>query len=69
LREHENFGGYRSSPTYARGSPGNIPPPVPEKVPINAAQEDWNTLSEEMRRIDIGVGGGERRNRRGRYGL
>ena len=69
LREHENYGGYGSSPTYARGSPGNIPPPVPGKVPINAAQEDWNTLSEEMRRIDIGVGGGERRNRRSRYGL
>ena len=68
LREHENFGGYGSSPTNARGSPGNIPPPVPGKVPINAGQEDWNTsaLSEEMRRIDIGVGG---RNRRSRYGL
>ncbi|KAL2045258.1 hypothetical protein N7G274_002341 [Stereocaulon virgatum] len=69
LREHENFGGYGNSSTYARGSPGNIPPPVPEKVPINAAQEDWNTLSEEMRRIDIGVGGGERKNRRSRYGI
>ncbi|KAK4694101.1 hypothetical protein P7C71_g3420, partial [Lecanoromycetidae sp. Uapishka_2] len=71
LREHENYGGYNSSPTYARGSPGNIPPPIPSKVPIGAPQEDWgmNALSEEMKRIDIGVGGGQRGARRSRYGL
>lgn len=71
LREHENFGGYNSSPTYARGSPGNIPPPIPGKVPIGAPQEDWgmSALSEEMRNIDIGVGGGQRGQRRSRYGL
>lgn len=71
LREHENFGGYNSCPMYARGSPGNIPPPIPNKVPIGAPQEDWgaSALSEEMRRIDIGVGGGQRGARRSRYGF
>ena len=71
LRERENYGGYGSSPTYARTSPGNIPPPIPGKVPIHAGQEDWSmsALSEEMKRIDIGVGGGQGRNRRSRYGL
>jgi len=71
LREHENYGGYNSSPTYARGSPGNVPPPIPSKGPIGAPQEDWgmSALSEEMRRIDIGVGGGQRGVRRSRYGL
>ena len=66
LRERENYGGYGSSPTY-----GNIPPPVPGKVPIHAGQEDWSmsALSEEMKRIDIGVGGGQGRNRRSRYGV
>ena len=66
LRERENYGGYGSSPTY-----GNIPPPVPGKVPIHVGQEDWSmsALSEEMKRIDIGVGGGQGRNRRSRYGV
>ncbi len=70
LRERENYGGYGSSPTYARTSPGNIPPPIPGKVPIHAGQEDWSmsALSEEMKSIDIGVGGGQGRNRRSRYG-
>ena len=69
LREHENYG-YGNSPTYARTSPGGIPPPIPGKLPLSAAtgQEDWgmNALSEEMRRIDIGAGQG--RSRRTRYG-
>ena len=58
LREHENYG-YNSSPTYARNLPIG-PPPVPAKVPLAMAQEDYgmNALSEEMSRIDIGVGGG-----------
>ena len=63
---------YGNSPTYARGSPGGAPPPVPGKVPLSAGvgQEGWNVnaLSEEMRRIDIGVGGGQGRVRRTRYG-
>ena len=66
LREHDRYGGYNNSPSYG----GNgIPPPVPGKVPIGAAQEDWSmsALSEEMKRIDIGVGGGHRSPRRGRY--
>ena len=42
---------------YPRISPGNIPPPVPGKVPIGGGKEDWgDALSEEMRRIDIGSG-------------
>lgn len=43
---------------YPRISPGNVPPPVPGKVPIGGGKEDWGTdaLSEEMRRIDIGSG-------------
>lgn len=65
LRERENYGGYGSSPTYGRPSPGNIPPPIPGKVPISGGQEDWDAhaLSEEMSRIDIGVGGGQGRQR------
>ncbi|KAI4272607.1 MAG: hypothetical protein L6R38_006558 [Xanthoria sp. 2 TBL-2021] len=66
LREHENYG-YGSSPTYNRHSPSGIPPPIPGKVPIAMGQEDWrDPLSEELSRIDIGVGGG--RARRTRYG-
>ncbi|KAI4108491.1 MAG: hypothetical protein LQ345_007102 [Seirophora villosa] len=66
LREHENYG-YGSSPTYSRSSPSGIPPPLPGKVPIGMGQEDWrrDALSEELSRIDIGVGGG--RTTRGRY--
>lgn len=42
---------------YPRISPGNVPPPVPGKVPIGGGKEDWgDALSEEMRRIDIGSG-------------
>lgn len=42
----------------SRVLPGNVPPPVPGKVPIGRGKEDWGTdaLSEEMRRIDIGSG-------------
>ncbi|KAL8875060.1 MAG: hypothetical protein Q9192_009107, partial [Flavoplaca navasiana] len=67
LREHENYG-YGNSPTYSRHSPGGIPPPIPGKVPIAMGQEDWrrDPLSEELSRIDIGVGGG--RTRRTRFG-
>ncbi|KAL8717705.1 MAG: hypothetical protein Q9225_005082 [Loekoesia sp. 1 TL-2023] len=67
LQEHENYG-YGNSPTYNRPSPTGIPPPVPGKVPIAMGQEDWrrDPLSEELSRIDIGVGGG--RMRRTRYG-
>ena len=70
LRENEIVGSYgKSSPIYGNRSPGSLPPPIPGKVPIGSGQEDWgmSALSEEMRRIDIGVGG---RNppRRARYG-
>ena len=73
LREHENYGygsspNYNDSPSYGgRPSPSGIPPPVPGKVPIGAAQEDWrrDPLSEELSRIDIGVGGGRARRRYG----
>ena len=42
---------------YSRVSPGNVPPPVPSKLPIGGGKEDWgDALSEEMRRIDIGSG-------------
>ena len=66
FQERENHGGYGSSLTYGRPSQGNIPPPIPGKVPIGGGQEDWDAsaLSEEMRRIDIGVGGGQGRSRR-----
>ena len=68
-REPENHG-YGSSPTYARNSPGGLPPPIPGKIPITAGQEEWggDALTEEMRRIDIGVGGGQSRVRRSRFG-
>lgn len=71
VREYENYD-YGSSPTYARKSLGSVPPPIPGKVPLSAGtgQEDWgmSALSEEMRRIDIGVGAGQGRSRRNRYG-
>lgn len=66
---HEH-GNYYSSPMYDAGnSPGGAPPPVPGKIPILPAQGEWgvNALSEEMRRIDIGVGG-QARSRRSRFG-
>ncbi|KAL8931259.1 MAG: hypothetical protein Q9211_007103, partial [Gyalolechia sp. 1 TL-2023] len=68
LQEQENYG-YGGSPTYNRPSPtAIIPPPVPGKVPMGMGPEDWrrDPLSEELSRIDIGVGGG--RMRRSRYG-
>lgn len=69
VREHDNC--YNNgSPTYnMRNSPGGAPPPVPRKIPIAPAQDEWgvNALSEEMRRIDIGVGG-QVRSRRSRFG-
>ncbi|KAL8964503.1 MAG: hypothetical protein Q9183_004405 [Haloplaca sp. 2 TL-2023] len=62
LRENENYG-YGSSPGYGRHPPAHAPP-VPGKVPIGTGmgQEDWrrDPLSEELSRIDIGVGGGSR---------
>ena len=71
LRERENYAGHGGSPSYGRPSLGNIPPPVPGKVPIGGGQEDWDSsaLSEEISRIDIGVGEGSGRTRRSRYGL
>ena len=72
LRERENGAYPNGSPTYAnnRYHEGSIPPPVPGKIPIRSGQEDWasNSLSEEMSRIDIGIGGG-RRTRVQRYGF
>lgn len=76
LREHVNYGMSGSSPGYSWDSP-NGPPPVPAKVPlaVGTGQEDWvmngetSALSEEMRRIDIGVGPGSGgRVRQSRYG-
>ena len=69
LKEHVNYGA-NSSPGYPGSSPIG-PPPIPAKVPLAAGQEDWgrDALSEEMRRIDIGVGPGlGARVRRSRYG-
>ena len=68
LREHVNYG-HGSSPMYPRSSPSG-PPPVPAKIPVDRGQEDWGShaLSEEMSRIDIGVGSGNSRVRRSRYG-
>lgn len=73
MRENENYSYSNGSPIYARGlSDNNIPPPVPGKIPISAgrAEEEWDrsALSEEMKRIDIGVGGGQPRSRRNRFG-
>ena len=56
---------------YGSGSPGHgAPPPVPGKIPIASgeSQMGMSALSEEMSRIDIGVGGGQARSRRSRYG-
>ena len=68
LREQVNYGMINTPPN-SRSSP-NVPPPVPAKIPISKSQEDWGTdaLSEEMRRMDIGVGTGTARTRRSRYG-
>ena len=71
LRENVNYG-YGNSPSYSRNSPIAIPPPIPAKVALlGSGQEDWGSsaLSEEMKRIDIGVGaGGSSRVRRSRFG-
>ncbi|MCJ1326307.1 hypothetical protein MMC10_002971 [Thelotrema lepadinum] len=57
LREHPNYGSYGNSPSYARGSPGGLPP-VPAKVPMGAEQEDWDVggMEDEFSSIDIGPG-------------
>ena len=72
LRERENGAHSSSSPTYGNRShhQGSIPPPIPGKIPIGGEQEDWDSsaLSEEMSRIDIGVGAG-RKTRVQRYGF
>lgn len=62
--------GQAGSP-YSSGSPGyGVPPPVPGKIPIASGERTMgmNALSEEMSRIDIGVGGGQARSRRSKYG-
>ncbi len=66
LREHQNYG-YGGSPMYARGSPVGAPP-IPGKMSIAAGQEDYgmSALSQELQRIDIGVGAGSGRTRRSR---
>lgn len=68
--------GYGSdgSPGYGmKDSKNGVPPPVPGKVPISTGSSNnddmsLSVLSEEMRRIDIGVGGGQSRSRRSRFG-
>ena len=68
--------GYGSdgSPGYGmKDSKNGVPPPVPGKVPISTGPSNnddmsLSVLSEEMRRIDIGVGGGQSRSRRSRFG-
>ena len=69
LRKHEQYG-YNNQTPYSRDSTVGSAPPVPGKIPLHAGHEDWNNraLSEEMSRIDIGVGGGARA-RRSRYGF
>ena len=70
LRERENGSYANSRPYYGNRSPRDIPPPVPGKIPIGNGQEDWanSSLSEEMSRIDIGIGGGHRTRAR-KYGF
>lgn len=67
--------GYGSdgSPGYNVSDSPGVPPPVPGKIPISAGPSNdddmsLSVLSEEMRRIDIGVGGGQSRSRRSRFG-
>lgn len=67
----ETHGYGQTGSTYSSGSPSHgIPPPVPGKIPIASGERDMgmSALSEEMRRIDIGVGGGQARSRRSRFG-
>lgn len=71
IREYGN-GSDGSPGSNMRDSPG-LPPPVPGKIPISAGPRNdddmsLSVLSEEMRRIDIGVGGGQPRSRRSRFG-
>lgn len=71
IREYGN-GSDGSPGSNVRDSPG-LPPPVPGKIPIPAGPRNdddmsLSVLSEEMRRIDIGVGGGQPRSRRSRFG-
>lgn len=67
--------GSDSSPGYnVRDSPSGVPPPVPGKIPVSASLSNdddmsLSVLSEEMRRIDIGVVGGQSSSRRSRFGL
>lgn len=57
-----------ASPTYGSRSSG--PPPLPGKIPIQRGQDfAASALSEEMRQIDIGVGGGGHRARPRRFGF
>lgn len=67
----ETYGYGPAGPPYSSGSPGHGgPPPVPGKIPIASGERamGMSALSEEMSRIDIGVGGGQVRTRRSRYG-
>lgn len=66
----ENHGYGHADSIYSNGSPSHrLPPPVPGKIPIAPAEDiGMSALSEEMRRIDIGVGGGQARSRRSRFG-
>lgn len=67
---HTQGYGHGGSP-YGSGSPGyGAPPPVPGKIPIASGGSPigMSALSEEMSRIHIGVGGGQVRSRRTRYG-
>lgn len=67
----ETHGYGQTHSPYHGGSPSYaIPPPVPGKIPIAPAASDpgMSALSEEMMRIDIGVGGGPARSRRSRFG-
>ena len=56
---------------YSQQLPVDNPPPIPGKIPLPPGQDEWSnrSLSEEMSRIDIGVGGSTRprRNRNGVY--
>lgn len=67
----ETHGYSQGASPYSRGSPGyGVPPPVPGKIPIASGERvmGMSALSEEMSRIDIGVGGGQTRSRRSKYG-
>ena len=59
-----------STDPYSQHLTVDNPPPIPGKIPLASGQDEWTnrSLSEEMSRIDIGVGGGTRP-RRNRYGV